>query len=307
MSNSTYIPGWYAILQSPALKKKPINITRFELSLALWRDTNGIAHCMIDRCPHRGAKLSIGNIKNNCIECPYHGFRFNQDGLCEHAPEFNKPIPGLTVQTFKIKEAMGMIWLAYQCPSAEFNYDTLNNIHQLFSNGYSESSHIWHSHITYCIENQLDFTHLPNVHKNTIGRSFQYPKEPHFNLNADQISISLDGKQTAALTYFFPNTWILNISQSMKLLVYFAPINQTKTKLYLRSYHKSLKFKPSKKLLSIVFNKINSLILKQDETVVRSQGLLPSYLAKNDTLMKNDQAIKYFRTYWESKINKESK
>lgn len=39
-----------------------------------------------DRCPHRGAPLSAGTIKDSCLVCPYHGWRFGSDGKVAEIP-----------------------------------------------------------------------------------------------------------------------------------------------------------------------------------------------------------------------------
>lgn len=301
--SSTFISGWYAVLQSALLAKgKLLSVKRFNLSLVFWRTKQGEVYCLLDRCPHRGAKLSIGKIKNNCIECPYHGFQFNKTGVCEYAPEFNKAIPGLKVQTFMVKEAMGMIWLFYgnETPPA-FEYNTLHQLHDSFSGKYCETSRVWQSHITYCIENQLDYTHLPLVHKSTIGRGFKYPEVPQFDFSSECIAISFEERKNIS-EYFFPNTWVLNVSEKMKIVVYFSPIDETRTQLYLRAYNPILKFKLGGIFLAPIFNKLNMTILRQDQRVVKSQGIKPSYLASNDVLMKNDKAIRYFRACWLKKL-----
>ena len=305
--DSTFISGWYAIFQSNRLThKNPVGIMRFNLSLVLWRSMDGSVQCMLDRCPHRGAKLSVGKIKKDCIECPYHGFQFNTEGVCDYSPEFNKSILGLKVQKFNVIESMGMIWLYYGESSNVFDLKRLSDIHNNTSMGYCETSRIWNSHITYCIENQLDYTHLPEVHHNTIGRGFKYPEDPTFDLLEKQITISFD-KEKTALEFFFPNTWLLNIGMKMKLIIYFSPIDDARTQLYLRTYNTMLKYKPIRSLLSFIFNKSNLVILKQDQRVVQSQGLGPSYLAENDLLMKNDKAIKYFRQYWCDHLDEKNK
>ena len=42
-----------------------------------------------DACPHRLAPLSQGRIdsETGCIECPYHGWQFTEDGTCNKIPQ----------------------------------------------------------------------------------------------------------------------------------------------------------------------------------------------------------------------------
>ncbi|WP_263975626.1 Rieske 2Fe-2S domain-containing protein [Leptolyngbya sp. 7M] len=41
--------------------------------IVLWLDTNGNPAAVADRCCHRSARLSLGQVVNGCIRCPYHG------------------------------------------------------------------------------------------------------------------------------------------------------------------------------------------------------------------------------------------
>ena len=89
----------------------------------------------------------------------------------------------------------------------------------------------------------------------------------------------------------------------MRLVVYFSPINNKETLLYLRTYSNMLKLKLIRYLLAPIFNKINLVVLKQDQRVVESQGSGTSYLATDDALMRNDMAIKHFRKVWSKNLS----
>ena len=47
-----------------------------------------------DICPHRLAPLSQGRVdsKTGCIECPYHGWQFTENGTCSNIPQSKKNI-----------------------------------------------------------------------------------------------------------------------------------------------------------------------------------------------------------------------
>ena len=305
---SSFIPGWYAIFQSCELRKNNIlAIERFGLKLALWRNDQGQVQIFKDRCPHRGAQLSLGCIKNNRIQCPFHGYEFSEKGECEFSPEFNmaKSSKDLLLQAeiFKGHEALDMIWIYIGSDQnfQEFYYPELAEIHKKFS-AYSQTEKIWNSHMTYCIENQLDYTHLQFVHKNTIGRGYKTPQEPKIIKDSRSISIYFNQDIKPRIQFFFPNVWVLNISEKINLVLYFSPINLKQTQLYLRTYRAFLTYPWVKKLVDFVMNFMNQVILKQDQKVVSSQGDRPSYEAQKDSLMLHDQAIRSFRNHWEQHL-----
>ena len=78
---------WYVILESKEVKPgKPIGLTRFGEKLVAWRDSHGRLSVMRDRCPHRGVALSVGDIRGDCLECPFHGFQFDTTGTLHVDP-----------------------------------------------------------------------------------------------------------------------------------------------------------------------------------------------------------------------------
>lgn len=296
---SNFLSGWYAILPSKKLKNKPIEIERFSQKIVLWRKQNNTVIAMKNHCPHRGAKLSLGKVCNDHIQCPYHGYEFSDAGHCEYAPEMNSPLPGLTVNMYPVKEDFGMIWIYWGNEAADFNPTHFEKIHHDFKGHYSQTSKRWHSHISYCIENQLDYTHLPLVHHNTIGRHFNLPKNPSIECTAERIATYFDGERLVA-ELLLPNIWILHAGKKIKIMLFFAPINEHETLLYLRTYRSFVTFQPLKPLVDWLMNLANKAILKQDQKVVASQGKEPSYMASEDNLFVHDKAIKHFRGLFQS-------
>ena len=92
-----YIPNqWYAILEADELKAgQPQGFRRLGVDMVGWRDAGGAPVVMEDRCAHRQIKLSLGKIVDNCIECPFHGFRYDTEGACQRIPAngINGPVP----------------------------------------------------------------------------------------------------------------------------------------------------------------------------------------------------------------------
>ncbi len=105
---------WYPLIEKTALKAKPLAIRRMNMDLVLWRDASGRAVCMLDRCPHRGVKLSLGRVEGGQLLCHYHGFKFKDDGACTEMPSEGPKarIPKkFCAQTFDVEEGHGIIWV----------------------------------------------------------------------------------------------------------------------------------------------------------------------------------------------------
>ncbi len=51
---------WHPVLASWEVAANPVGITRLGENIVVWRDAEGQVHALEDRCPHRGARLSLG-------------------------------------------------------------------------------------------------------------------------------------------------------------------------------------------------------------------------------------------------------
>ena len=60
--------------------------------IVLWRYDDNILACQ-DFCPHRGARLSLGWVKENTLICPYHGLAYNTHGKCVYIPANPDKLP----------------------------------------------------------------------------------------------------------------------------------------------------------------------------------------------------------------------
>lgn len=79
--------NWYiAALSSEVTKTKPFKSIIYDIDLVLFRTENNEVVCLLDRCLHRHAQLSLGTISNSQLTCPYHGWTYNKDGVVTSIP-----------------------------------------------------------------------------------------------------------------------------------------------------------------------------------------------------------------------------
>lgn len=307
---------WYAVLDSKELKKnKPIGITRVSQKLVFWRNDKNEISCIFDKCCHRGASLGLGKINNDHIECPFHGFQYDSTGKVVFIPangrNYNVP-ENYKVNSYLVKEAYGFIWLWYSddkkdVPEIPF-FDYLKT--GFLYGGFSET---WAVHYTRAIENQLDVVHLPFVHKTTIGRdgrtlvngpvvtwddnlmtfyinnerdNGQLPKKP---------SEIEDYKNLFSLQLQMPNLWQNRISEKVRIVAVFAPIDDENTHIYLRFYQSFIKLPILRHLVNVLSNISNKIILHQDRRVVLTQLPKKSELSMGENLVQGDLPIIEFR------------
>ena len=73
------LESWYVACASAELGPEPIARRVHDRPIVLFRDGQGAAGALHDRCPHRGVALSLGQIAEGAVACAYHGWRFARD------------------------------------------------------------------------------------------------------------------------------------------------------------------------------------------------------------------------------------
>jgi phenylpropionate dioxygenase-like ring-hydroxylating dioxygenase large terminal subunit len=99
--------GWHPVAFSSAVIGRPVAARLMGRRLAVARDRAG-AFVLDDRCPHRGAPLSLGRLKGGAIVCPYHGWRFGRGGACLEVP--GSRLPGSPARALPCVERAGLVW-----------------------------------------------------------------------------------------------------------------------------------------------------------------------------------------------------
>jgi len=107
------VDAWYPVLPSWRLKDGAVGITRLSRNIAVWRDKDGSVHAVEDRCPHRGARLSLGWNLGDRLACWYHGVEVNNKGTVMLVPAVSGcDLEGKTcVKSYAVEERNGAIFV----------------------------------------------------------------------------------------------------------------------------------------------------------------------------------------------------
>ena len=110
---------WYIACRSSDLGKTPLQVHLWDSPLVLFRDADGAAHTLLDRCPHRNVPLSNGRCEAGGLRCSYHGWLFEGDGRCREIPALCEPLDNEArrATSFATIEQQGYIWV-YTEPGA---------------------------------------------------------------------------------------------------------------------------------------------------------------------------------------------
>ena len=109
-----YINFWYPVALSEEVKAdEPLRVEILSLKFVAFRDADGAAHVLSDTCVHRGGSLGKGWVKDGCVICPYHGWRYNGSGKCTTVPSIGydgKPPPRAKVDSYPVQEKYGLVF-----------------------------------------------------------------------------------------------------------------------------------------------------------------------------------------------------
>ncbi len=309
---------WYVVLESREVKAHPTGVTRLGEKMVFWRDQAGKVCAAVDRCPHRGVALSAGMIENKHLQCPFHGFEYDSSGNCVLIPANgrNGVIPNaMHLTTFPTYEAHGFIWIWWgnpipvDLPAPEF-FDDLDGTFV-----YGSARDPWNAHYTRAIENQLDVVHLPFIHRNTIGRGNRTLVDgPVVEWKGDRMlytyvfnrvddgtppirpsALSPKAATSVHLEFIFPNLWQNYISENVRILAAFVPVDEEHTILYLRFYQDFLRLPVLGKLFARLAMPANLYIAHEDRRVVVTQQPKASGLKLGELLIQGDLPIIEYR------------
>ena len=177
-------------------------------------------------CPHKGMRLSLGCISDGALQCPYHGWRFGQEGACTAIPSLEaasvNKLTSASLQTFGVQERYGMIWVQLEPDASQ----TLPLIPEFESGDWTylvgpptPFAAGWRREV----ENFLDMTHFAFAHAATLGSAADTRVPPQqIAPTADGFSMRTEfpalnslheqpGKLSSAHARFY-QTWLPNFT-----------------------------------------------------------------------------------------------
>jgi phenylpropionate dioxygenase-like ring-hydroxylating dioxygenase large terminal subunit len=160
---------WYTAATSVELGEKPVARTICNEPVVIFRGQDGRVAALTDRCPHRKAPLSAGEVIGNDIQCGYHGIRFARDGACTHVPGNAVVGRSFRARSFPVREIHGLVfvWLGEAIPDETLIPDFSENVKDGWT-GVHGTLYV-KGNYQLLIDNILDLTHVVFVHKTTLA------------------------------------------------------------------------------------------------------------------------------------------
>ena len=170
--------NWYVAARSGDVSaKKPFSSTVLEEPLVLFRDAAGRATALIDRCLHRNAALSAGDVFDGCIGCPYHGWTYDATGECITVPSEGPDIAprvARRIERFPTVERDGLVWVYMGDPDRATLREPFALPHH-DDDGWQSYLMIteFDGDVTDLVENFMDVPHTAFVHSGWFRRATQ--------------------------------------------------------------------------------------------------------------------------------------
>ncbi|XP_067145338.1 cholesterol 7-desaturase nvd-like, partial [Centruroides vittatus] len=165
-----YPNGWIPLLESrdlPVGKCKPV--TALGQQFVVFRGKTGRCFVLDGYCPHLGAHLGTdGKVHEDCIECPFHGWRFaGQDGACVKIPYAEKIPEVAKIKTWETIEQNGFIYVWYHAESQPplWKPPVIPEIENRLMRYIGRGELVINGHIQEIYENTADYAHFDCVHK----------------------------------------------------------------------------------------------------------------------------------------------
>jgi len=135
-----------------------------EFNLVLFRDAASRPRALLDRCSHRGVRLSLGRVTEGRIACGYHGWEFDADGELRHVPSLTAgdKVPVCSVPAFPVVERdfYVWVWIAGQSPAPTYEPQLIG----IGERNWIQETAIWDVNVIDAVENALDVAHTPFLH-----------------------------------------------------------------------------------------------------------------------------------------------
>lgn len=301
---------WTPVTLARRLKaNKPLPVVLAGEKLVFFRGRDGVAGALIDRCPHRGVALSLGTVKDGCLECPFHAWQFDPSGACTTVPlNPDAKRDRLFAMSLPTRELGGILWV-YTAPVKEAPHEpvvpgTLTRTD--LSRTYLELE--WNAHWSRAMENMLDSPHVPFLHQRTIGRFVRPYLKPDSRMEIGweptdfgaKLTSVIDGdsrRDAGFLEFYRPNMMVLTIpvpKQTFRMHSLCIPAEPNRVRMLIVG-SRSFATLP---LLNPFFNWSNRRIAEEDRAVVESSFPVEVPPPAEERSVRTDRATLQFRKYY---------
>jgi vanillate O-demethylase monooxygenase subunit len=161
---------WYVACMPDDFQDKPLGRKICGESMVFYRGAQGQAVALEDFCPHRGAPLSLGFVKDGNLVCGYHGLEMGCEGKTIAMP--GQRVRGFpAIRSFPVVERYGFVWV-WPGQVDKASEDLIPKFEFFDNPAWAYGGGLYHIACDYrlMVDNLMDLTHETYVHASTIGQ-----------------------------------------------------------------------------------------------------------------------------------------
>lgn len=239
-----YARGWHVVGAGKDFTSEPVALNYFGKRLAAYRGEDNEVHVLDAYCPHMGADMSHGQVKGNSLVCPFHGWSWGADGVCDDIPYAQRIPPKAVIKSWPSLEKNGLI---YVWNDPEGNPPIPEQEPKRSEDYYSGEWTDWNiavvpieSNCRELVDNMADMAHFGPVHYSAVN-TFKNIQDGHVYIQhmtgGHEILVDEDDDQgfTSTATYEGPAYMTTTMTGSMDgqvmtthLLVSHVPVHTEK-------------------------------------------------------------------------------
>ncbi|APQ14143.1 Rieske (2Fe-2S) protein [Pseudomonas oryzihabitans] len=182
--------AWYVACTPDELTDKPLGRQICGEPLVFYRDANRQVVALEDFCPHRGAPLSLGFLREGTLVCGYHGLEMGCGGKTLGMPGQRVGVfPA--VRAYAAVERHGFIWV-WPGDQAKADPALIPHLEWAESPDWAYGGGLYHIQCDYrlMIDNLMDLTHETYVHASSIGQKEIDEAPPATRVEGDEVITS---------------------------------------------------------------------------------------------------------------------
>ncbi len=162
--------AWYVACTPDEVTDKPLGRKICGEAMVFYRGAEGVVSALEDFCPHRGAPLSLGSVKDGQLVCGYHGLTMGCNGKTVSMP--GQRVRGFpAIRAFAVVERHGFIWV---WPGEQALADAAKLHHLAWADNpeWAYGGGLFHIACDYrlMVDNLMDLSHETYVHASSIGQ-----------------------------------------------------------------------------------------------------------------------------------------
>ncbi|MGI9616954.1 MAG: Rieske 2Fe-2S domain-containing protein [Acidimicrobiales bacterium] len=304
---------WYLVCASEDLGAEPQAKRLLGEDLVLWRDGSGDPQLMLDYCPHRGAKLSLGDIVDGELQCWYHFWRFDGSGQCTSIPTQGGTCSlqeRTTIEnSYPAVERAGFVWawIGEEEPiELQLPYELVDPSYSVFPESVE-----WGANWLLAMENLADVMHAPFLHNQSLtlksgivedrvrvdetDRGFRVERQSQLGVNFDWIEFELGGLIYTRLDIPYRPSFA-GPGPDLRIIGFATPIDDTHTEVHFPRCRQVDGWQRTlwRTLFNLRLRGTHLHVLNQDKAMLESMRSIPE-AQRDEHLAQADKPVLHLR------------